>query len=88
MRCLMLSAVQALKLGTNNLDLDRMLKIAEAKVKEAVKEKRESCCILFPKQVYSKLDFRNFKNEASKLGYLWFDAGNDQGNSYCIELSW
>lgn len=84
----MLTAREALRLCTANLDLDRMLKIAEVKVKEAVKEKRESCYILFPKQIYSKVDFRNFKNEASKLGYRWFDMGNDQGNSYCIELQW
>ena len=43
----MLSAKEALELGTNNLDLDRMLKIAESKVKEAVGNKSDRCCILF-----------------------------------------
>ena len=84
----MLTASEALRLGTENLDLDRMLKIAEAKVKEAIKEKRDSCCILFPKHIYSNVDLRIFKNEASELGYRWFDTSDDQGNSYCIEMSW
>ena len=83
----MLTASEALRLGTANLDLDRMLKIAEAKVKEAIKEKKDSCCILFPKHIYSNVDLRNFKNKASELGYRWFDTSDDQGNSYCIEMS-
>lgn len=84
----MLTANEALQLGTKDLDLDRMLKIAESKVKEAVAGKKNSCCILFSKQIYSIYDFRNFKNEVIKLGYRTFSSGNDEGNSYCIELSW
>lgn len=84
----MLSAIEALKLGTTNLDLDRMLEIADKKVKEAVAEKKESCVILFSKQLYSKLDIRNFKIEVNKLGYRVFDAGLNGGNSYCLELGW
>lgn len=84
----MLTANEALRLGTKNLDLDRMLKIADSKVKEAVSDNKDSCCILFSKQIYSIYDFRNFKIEVGKLGYRVFSAGNDEGNSYCIELSW
>lgn len=84
----MLTASEALRFGTANLDLDRMLKIAEAKVKEAIKEKKDSCCILFPKHIYSNVDLRSFKNKASELGYRWFDTSDDQGNSYCIEMQW
>lgn len=43
----MLTASEALRLGTTNLDLDRMLKIAEAKVKEAIKEKRIPAAFFF-----------------------------------------
>lgn len=82
----MISAVEALKLGTTNLDLDRMLKIADQKVKAAVAEKNDTCCILFPKHIYSKFDIRNFKAEVNKLGYRASSEGG--GNSYCIELSW
>lgn len=85
----MLTASEALRLGTTNLDLDKMLKTADAKVREAVKAKSDSCCILFNKQHYSKFDFRNFKIEVVKLGYKIFDAGDGpQANSYCVELSW
>jgi hypothetical protein len=45
----MLTASEALRLGTKDLDLDRMLKIAESKVKEAVANKSNRCCILFSK---------------------------------------
>lgn len=82
----MISAVEALKLGTTNLDLDRMLKIADQKVKAAVEEKNDTCCILFPKHIYSKFDIRNFKIEVNKLGYR--TSSEDGGNSYCVELSW
>ena len=44
MRLFILTANEALKLGTKDIDLDRMLKIAESKVKEAVAGKKNSCC--------------------------------------------
>ena len=84
----MISASAALKMGTSDLTLDRMLKIADQKVKEAVAEKKGNCVILFSFQIYSKIDIRNFKIEVDKLGYRVLDAGHEGGNSFCLELSW
>ena len=72
----MLTASEALRLGTANLDLDRMLKIAEAKVKEAIKEKRDSCCILFPKHIYSNVDIDYYED----LLYAEFLIKNKKNN--------
>ncbi len=84
----MLSAKEALELGTNNLDLDRMLKIAESKVKEAVGNKSDRCCILFSKHAYSELDIRNFRNKVSGLGYLVIPSEINASGNYVIELKW
>jgi len=84
----MLTANEALKLGTKDIDLDRMLKIADSKVKEAVANKSDRCCILFSKHTYSDLDIRNFKNKVSGLGYLVLASDNVVSANYSIELKW
>lgn len=84
----MLTANEALKLGTKDIDLDRMLKIADSKVKEAVANKSDRCCILFSKHTYSDLDIRNFKNKVSGLGYLVLPSDNVVSANYSIELKW
>lgn len=82
----MISAQEALIKCTDPTDLQRMLLIADKKVKEAIDEKASSCCILYPKHLYSDIDIRNFCSAASKLGYLTLIEHG--GNSYCIELRW
>ena len=84
----MLTASEALRLGTKDLDLDRMLKIAESKVKEAVANKSNRCRILFSKHTYSELDIRNFKNKVRGLGYLVLPSDNVLSDNYSIELKW
>ena len=82
----MINAKEALNSCTKAQDLDRMLLIADKKVKEAIAEKLGRCCVLFPKHIYSELDIRNFCSAVSNLGYLVFlETG---GNSYCLELKW
>ena len=82
----MISAQEALTKSTSPTDLQRMLLIADQKVKQAIAEKASSCCVLYPKHLYSEIDIRNFCSAASKLGYLIrIETG---GNSYCLELRW
>lgn len=82
----MISAKEALSESTNPTDLQRMLMIADQKVKQAIAEKASLCCILFSKHLYSDIDIRNFCSAASKLGYLTLIEKG--GNSYCLELRW
>lgn len=82
----MISAQEALSKCTDPTDLQRMLLIADKKVKQAIDEKASSCCILFPKHLYKEVDIRNFRKEISKKGYIYSEE--DANNSYCLLLRW
>lgn len=86
----MITAKQALDMVAKPIEIDRMLIIADQKVKEAISNGQTSCVILFRKEFYSDAHLREFSIKVRSLGYLYFPEmnGNSESRSNAVELRW
>lgn len=86
----MINAQQAIAEVVATLELDRMLIIADKKVKEAISNKQSSCVILFSKDLYSDLHLREFSKKVRSLGYFCFCPFDQDSHSRSniVELRW
>ena len=86
----MINAQQAVGGVVKPIEIDRMLIIADQKVKQAILNKQSSCVILFSKDIYSDLHLREFSRKVSSLGYFYYIpfCQDSQSRSNIVELRW
>lgn len=83
----MLSAKDALR-QTLKGDPDRMVLIAEASIKEAIKNHNTRCLIKFSKHLYGDADIRVLIEKLKSEGYFCLPLIFNEGNSHELEVRW
>ena len=83
----MLNAKEALR-QTLKGDPDRMVLIAEASIKEAIKNHNARCLIKFSKHLYGDADIRVLIKTLTKNGYFCMPLIFKDGNSHELEVGW
>ncbi|GEM_PF-4637193 len=83
----MITAQEALQQSLTG-DPQRMLLIAESKIKEAVSKKQSSCTIEYSRYLYSDLDIRVLYRTLQGLGYFCYPEFMCSGNNHKLEVRW
>lgn len=69
-------------------DPERMLIIAETKIKEAVANKQNSCFIKYSKHLYGMQDVSNLCRSLGGYGYLCLPSFLCEGDNFELEVRW
>ena len=69
-------------------DPERMLIIAETKIKDAIANKQGSCFIEYSKHLYGDLDVRCLCDNLKKHGYFCMPHIFHEGNNHKLEVRW
>lgn len=69
-------------------DPERMLIIAETKIKDAAANKQRSCLIKYSKHLYGMQDISNLCRNLGVYGYLCLPKFTCEGNNFELEVRW
>lgn len=69
-------------------DPERMLIIAETKIKDAISNKQSSCLIKYSKHLYGTQDISNLCRNLGGYGYLCWPKFHCEGNNFELEVRW
>lgn len=83
----MLNAKEALKLSLKG-DPERMVLIAETKIKEAIKNHNEKCLLKFSKHLYGDTDIRLLTDTLRGSGYFCMPLILKKGDYHELEVGW